>query len=187
MTPYEIVSVVMASLGLIGGVIGSVRAQAASRRSAAAEAEAADAQSDSAAALKKSAEATERIADAIEIIAKRDGVATRTASEPALGSALRALLPPHKVAWALQPRMEPGSYRLRNIGTITATAVTVTPLSGEAAGLIAVVEHPTLEPGVATVVRIGRAASVESFTVGWHDVTTSDELHATVNVRQPTG
>jgi hypothetical protein len=81
--------------------------------------------------------------------------------------------------------MEANSYRLRNIGTIAATDVNVTPASGEPAGSITVIEHPTLEPGVATVVRIGRSASVTSFTVGWHDATRSDELKETVNVDQP--
>ncbi|HWU47128.1 MAG TPA: hypothetical protein VN133_10275 [Humibacter sp.] len=136
MTPYEFASIVVAALGLLGGVIGFFRSIAAGRRSAEAEAKAADAQADAAAALRKSAAADERIARALEAIAEHEGgPGARTMStEPHHAGAdagedvrarLEALIPEQVVRWQVEVRPEPGGFRLRNLGTVSATAVTI--------------------------------------------------------------
>lgn len=130
MTAYEITSVLLALLGLLGGVAGFIRAVAADRRSAAAAAESADARSDAAAALKQSAAATERIAAAVEILASRQAstqgsLMAESIPAEAISAELAALIEPREVQWTLEHRLPAHSYRLRNTGTIDARDVSL--------------------------------------------------------------
>jgi hypothetical protein len=186
MTPYEFASVVVAALGLVGGVVGFFRSIVAGRRAAEAEARAADAQADAAAALEKSAAADERIAAALEAIARFEGgrAGPHLAGEPSsrsesssaspaeLAAELQALIPPPAVLWRLEPRAERGSYRLRNVGTVTATGVEV---SGADVDLTAPV---TVGPQSVLLVRA--APSIRTVEVAWRDAQSAELRRAQV-------
>lgn len=181
MTAYEFVSIAVAVLGLIGGVIGFFRSLVAGRRSAEAAAKAADAQADATAALQKSAAAEERIARALETIAEHHGAtphvgashadaphtAPNTDESRSLAEALRALIPAPVVQWQVEPRLEAGSYRLRNTGTVVAIDVTV-----NGAGTATRTGTPTpaasrLLPGQA--LNIGPGLDERDIEVVWRD------------------
>ncbi|WP_022884131.1 hypothetical protein [Glaciibacter superstes] len=178
MTSYEILSVIIAGLGLAGGAVGFIRALAADRRSIEAEAAAGDARSDAAAALEKSASATERIAEAVEFMARRSGDSRPdTLLAAALPAELQSLLEPDAVTWSLEERTVAGSYRLRNTGTIEARSVTV---NGYPAGmqnlLVAHREHPTLAPGATFVFNVSNRLTVtlKEVEIMWIDSTSAE-------------
>lgn len=211
MTPYEFASILVAALGLLGGVIGFFRSIAAGRRSAEAEAEAADAQADAAAALRKSAAADERIARALEAIAQHEGAvgARATPTEPhhAGGAAgahvdteagteavtgedvrarLEALIPEQVVRWQVEGRPEPGTFRLRNFGSVSATAVTVESDPNRAAPSGSGPDGQagaTLLPGQALIFRASGQTRV--LRVRWSDKTSDAARLATVPIPEP--
>lgn len=117
MTLYYATNEIIAVLGLLGGLFGFIRSIAADRRSRGAAEAADDARSDAVAALSKSADAEERIAKAVEIIAG----GTTAIAHPALAVLTR----PDAVSWAIEKRLAPSSFRLRNTGTADAGAVSV--------------------------------------------------------------
>lgn len=178
MTAFEMVSVTLGVLGLLGGTVGFVRAVLADRRSSAAEAVAADAQADAASALAKSADATERIAKALELIASRRGAGADTllAEQPsAVLDAVQALLGVREVRWAVEARTVPNSYRLRNVGSLTASEVTT---NGHP-------EHATLTPGAAITFRSSADRPAGGVEVTWRDDSAATTLHAVVAIPEP--
>jgi hypothetical protein len=152
--PLDWINTSIAWLGLIGGGIGFLRAQASNRKAAKAQesadasaVKAADAQADAASALKKSSEMTERIAVALEAIAhigpqrgsrqietrggpthqyKTPGLEGPSALIGALAQAVKALSLNAGVKWELEKRDgAPDTYRLRNVGNSDAKIVHV--------------------------------------------------------------
>jgi hypothetical protein len=174
MTVYEIISVLLALLGLLGGVVGFIRAVAADRRSAAAAAESADARSDAAAALKQSAAATERIAAAVELLASRQAstqgsvMAERASPEliqaELIQAELSALIGPREVQWTVEHRLPASSYRLRNIGSIAAHHVSLLGGTPDPDADLAV-----LPPGTAIAFGVDPGQHSRAVEVTWRD------------------
>jgi hypothetical protein len=166
---WNAVNAVVAMLGLAGGLVGFVRSIIADRNSRAARADADDARSDAVAALTKSADAEVRIARAVEFIAgeHRTGAEAHAASDE-----LSALVPPRSVAWSVEKRIIPNSYRVRNIGMVAAEHVTATA-PGYPAGAGRVIA-----PGMALTIGPpdGRADPPTTIVVNW-----TDRVSATVH------
>jgi len=182
MTAYELASTIVAVLGLIGGGIGFVRSLVAGRAAAEAAARAADAQADATVALQKSAAADQRIAAALEAIAAHQGAAPhRTSTEHPiddLAAELRALVPPADVRWQVEPRLEAGTIRLRNVGSLDATRVGVDGATIDASFKPI---GASIAVGDAVVVRL--SGSPESIEVTWHDAQSPDPQHERITVR----
>jgi hypothetical protein len=161
---WNAVNAVVAVLGLIGGLVGFARAIVADRNSRAARADADDARSDAVAALTKSADADERIARAIELIAgeQHTGAEGRAADA---SQVLATLVPKRSVAWAVENRIVPNSYRVRNVGMVEAEHVTATA-PGYPAGAGRVIA-----PGMALTIGPpdGRADPPRAIVVNWTD------------------
>ncbi|MEX1078989.1 MAG: hypothetical protein WED09_07780 [Homoserinimonas sp.] len=170
MTAFEIVSVILGLLGLLGGTAGFFRAVAADRRSSIAEAAAADAQADAASALAKSADATERIAAAVELIARRRGLAAETLLAKPPSAELEELLGRHEVRWVVEARTVANSYRLRNAGSLAARDVTIDEHS----------ERLSVEPGAAMNFSARLDSRPRSIEVTWRDDSASTVLRSTV-------
>jgi hypothetical protein len=163
MTVYETTSVLLALLGLLGGVVGFIRAVAADRRSAAAAADAADARGDAAAALKQSAAATERIAAAVEILAGQ-GPSQGALMADRNPARLAALIGLGEVDWTLERRVPAHSYRLRNQGTIAARDVGILGGSTPESTSLALVE-----PGTAITFNVDPDRHSRAIEVSWRE------------------
>lgn len=179
MTAYEITSVLLALLGLVGGVVGFIRAVAADRRSAAAAAESADARADAAAALEQSAAATERIAAAVEILA---GEASKrgTVLADRTPASLAALLEPGEVEWTLEHRVPANSFRLRNLGTVTARDVSILGGFPSTAASFA-----RIGPGAAVSFSVDPGRHSRAIEVSWRDDVTPTPSRLTLPLPSP--
>lgn len=162
MTAFEITSVLLALLGLLGGVVGFIRAVAADRRSAAAASAAADARADATAALKQSAAATERIAVAVELLASQSAPEGLLADHTP--ARLAELMGPREVVWTLERRRPAHSYRLRNMGSIAAADVSLLGGSPDADTPLA-----RIGPGTAITFDIDPERHSRAIEVSWRD------------------
>ena len=180
MTVFEVISILLALLGLLGGVVGFIRAVAADQRAAAAEAEAADARSDAAAALKQSAAATDRIAAAVEILAGRESARDRLMADR-LPPRLSALIGHREVVWTLERRVPPDSYRLRNVGTIPARDISILGAAPPADTSLA-----RVDPGMAIQLGVDPDRHSRAIEVSWHDDKTPTPIRLTMPLpREP--
>jgi len=184
MSAYELASTIVAVLGLIGGAVGFVRSVIAGRAAAEAAARAADAQADATVALQKSAAADQRIAAALEAIARHQSTrphpdsGQRAAGQDAAGdlaSALRALVPSDDVLWSIEPRSQNGTIRLRNVGAITAEAVSV---AGADFDGFPAPSMDSVAPGAALILRVLPAGG--RLEVTWHDAGSPNARHETI-------
>lgn len=180
---WNAVNGIVAVLGLILAIVGLLASIVAGRAAKGAQSAADDARSDAVAALKKSADAEQRIATAIEILAGRGNGSVGTAKTPsprtasAIPTALSELIVPQAVRWSAERRAVAGTVRLRNIGSIGATAITVTG-NGDA---LPVVAPRTLAPGAAAVFGPSDRPLAE-LTVTWIDSTSTEQQSAEVRV-----
>jgi hypothetical protein len=175
---WNAVTGVVAVLGLIGGLVGFARSLVAERNSRAARADADDARSDAVAALTKSADAEERIAKAVELIAGEQHTLAGARAAVDASHGLYDLVPKQAVAWSVEKRIVPNSYRVRNIGTIEARHVTATA-PGYPAGAGRVVA-----PGAAFTIGPpdGRADPARTIVVNWTDRLSAAEHNETYPV-----
>lgn len=191
-------------------------ADAAQTKAVDAAVKAADAQADATSALARSADADGRIAEALEVlagtstksaprasttkVAEKVAPVTKFKLRPGAGRyvatdkepsrearAVQALEVEPVVHWALEARADaPGTYRLRNVGTIRAHLLDVQGIPEAAEKLAQIVTlspfSRDLDPGAATIVRVQNrlTLTVAGVTVSWKDSTSAQKQSAVI-------
>jgi hypothetical protein len=186
MTPFEILTLILSGVGLLGGLVAFVVAQRASRKAGESERAAllavqksTDAQADAAASLQSSAGSHAEIAGALKEIAAggaglEDGRFVQVFQE-----ALNA-----KVEWSIEERAGSNSYRLRNVGNVGAEDVELSAIPLEHAALLIGGPLGNLDAGQAAVFTTSPrlSLSLTQVTVTWIESDTKQPMSTVLNL-----
>jgi hypothetical protein len=186
MTPFEMLTLTLSALGLVGGAGAFVIAQVASRKAAASEGTAllalqksADAQADAAASLSSSAGSQADMAAALREIAAGGPELDDNHFVRIFEEALNA-----KVDWIIEERAGANSYRLRNVGNVAAEDVQISAIPPEHAGLLVGNSMGSLGAGEAGVFATSPrlTLSLKQVRVSWIESDVRQQMSAVVNL-----
>jgi hypothetical protein len=186
MTPFEILTLILSGLGLLGGLVAFVIAERASRKAGESERAAllavqksTDAQADAAASLQSSAGSHAEIAVALkEFVAGNAGLDDGRFVQ-VFQEALNA-----KADWAIEERAGAYSYRLRNIGNMGAEDVELSAIPLEHSALLVGGSLGSLDAGQAAVFAISPrlSLSLTQVTVTWIESDTKQQMSRVLNL-----